>query len=214
MVPMDLPPVDDASRLFCVGRNFADHAREMGAERPRHPVIFLKPGSARVPPGPVRLPCGLGRVDFEGELTLLLSGREAQPFAGVGLGVDLTLREAQSRLKQDRLPWTVAKAFDGSALLGPFMPWPADLSADLSNLCFETRVNGESRQQGYGHDMLFTPAELISALSRFWCLRAGDVLFTGTPAGVGPLHPGDVIELAIRQPEMGGAAASWQMEKA
>lgn len=210
----DAPRVSDASRLICVGRNYADHAREMGAERPTEPVLFLKPGTAAVPPGPARLPEGLGRVDFEGEMTLLLSGNSARPVAGIGLGVDLTLRERQSMLKEKRLPWDTAKAFDGSALLGGFSPFHEDGDDDLRDLAFETRINGECRQQGRVSDMLFPPLALIDAVSRFWQPRAGDVLFTGTPSGVGPIEPGDVIEMNWTGGGLKAPPAVWTMENA
>jgi len=210
-----LPEVSDASRLFCIGRNYAAHAREMGAERPEEPVIFIKPGSVRRGPGPVILPTAFGRVDFEGELLLLLSGEPETPVAGVSLGVDLTLRERQAALKRKGLPWETAKAFEGSALMGDFSPLPAP--EQLDELAFETRINGEVRQRGRASDMLFTPLELIRALSVFWQPRAGDVLFTGTPEGVGPIQPGDVIELQTGPLETGIAMPlgpfQWQMEK-
>lgn len=208
----ELPPTSDASRLFCVGRNYADHAREMGAERPAEPVLFLKPGSVAVPPGPARLPRGMGRVDFEGEMTLLLSGNPWRPVAGVGLGVDLTLRDRQAGLKEKRLPWDTAKAFDGSALLGGFTALSGRLDDDFRALCFETRINGERRQHGCVSDMLFPPLELVKAVGRFWQLRAGDVIYTGTPAGVGPLQPGDVIEMQWSGGGIETAPFVWTME--
>lgn len=206
-----LPAVDDGSRLICVGRNYADHAREMGAERPARPVLFLKPGTARVPPGPVRLPSTLGRVDFEGELALLLSGDPAAPIAGVGLAVDLTLRDLQSDLKAHRLPWDTAKAFDGSALLGRFRPFAARHDRDLEELAFETCLNGRVRQHGHVRDMLFGPVTLVEAAARFWTPRPGDVMLTGTPAGVGPLTDGDVIEMRWTAGLAGDEVATWTM---
>ncbi|MDQ2070231.1 fumarylacetoacetate hydrolase family protein [Natronospira bacteriovora] len=204
--------VTDASRLFCVGRNYADHAREMGAERPAQPVFFHKPGSVRQAPGTARLPFHLGRLDFEGELALLLSGETERPIAGLGLAVDLTLRDEQSRLKAERLPWDVAKAFDGSALLGDFHEWhglPGQLPPDLG---LETWLNGECRQRGTLVDMLFSPADLLPALSRYWRPRAGDVVLTGTPAGVGPLAPGDVLEMKWRGLNAPEQEPRWRME--
>lgn len=212
---MSVPPrVSDASRLICVGRNYADHAREMGAERPAEPVLFLKPGAAAVPPGPARLPEGLGRVDFEGEMTLLLSGDPARPVAGIGLGVDLTLRERQTGLKEKRLPWDTAKAFDGSALLGGFTAFDSDRDDGFRTLAFETRVNGECRQRGHVSDMLFPPLALVAAAGRYWQPRAGDVLFTGTPAGVGPIASGDVIEMKWTGGGLKAPPAVWTMGSA
>ncbi|MEA5445160.1 fumarylacetoacetate hydrolase family protein [Gammaproteobacteria bacterium AB-CW1] len=209
------PAVTDASRIFCVGRNYADHAREMGAERPQQPVIFLKPGSACRAPGPASLPVGLGRVDYEGEIALLLSGELERPIVGLGLAVDLTLRDEQARLKQGRLPWDVAKAFDGSCLLGPFLPVDDHVLGHFQELSFVTKINGEERQRGDAGDMIFSPPELLSALSCYWAVRAGDVLLTGTPAGVGPLEAGDEIELqGLPGSPLGFERyqASWQLE--
>jgi fumarylpyruvate hydrolase len=208
-----MPSVSDASRLFCVGRNYAAHAREMGAERPQTPVFFMKPGSSRVPPGRVALPRGHGRVDFEGELVLLLSGVPERPVAAVGLGVDLTLRERQAELKRQGLPWEVAKAFDGSALVGPLSLFHGALDEGVAAMQLQTRINGELRQQASGADMLFRPSELIAHLGRYWQLRPGDLLFTGTPEGVGPVCPGDVIEMrAVTQDGLLGPF-QWQLEE-
>jgi fumarylpyruvate hydrolase len=206
------PSVSDASRLFCVGRNYAAHAREMGAERPPTPVFFMKPGSSRVLPGKAVLPSGHGRVDFEGELVLLLSGDPETPVAGIGLGVDLTLREQQAELKRQSLPWEVAKAFDGSALVAPFAPFRGRLNEGVAAMQLETRVNGELRQQASAADMLFRPSELIAHLGRYWQLRPGDLLFTGTPEGVGPVCPGDVIEMRAVTPEGVLGPFQWQLE--
>lgn len=207
-----MPAVSDASRIFCVGRNYAAHAREMGAERPQSPVFFMKPGSSRVAPGRLALPSGQGRVDFEGELVLLLSGNNERPVAGVGLGVDLTLRERQAELKRQGLPWEVAKAFDGSALVSPLSPFRGALDNGMAAMQLETRVNGELRQQASATDMLFPPSELLAHLGRYWQLRPGDLLFTGTPEGVGPVCPGDVIEMRAVTPEGVLGPFQWQLE--
>lgn len=207
-----MPSVSDASRIFCVGRNYAAHAREMGAERPQSPVFFMKPGSSRVSPGRLALPSGQGRVDFEGELVLLLSGNRERPVAGVGLGVDLTLRERQAELKRQGLPWEVAKAFDGSALVSPLSPFRGELDDGIAAIQLETRVNGELRQQASATDMLFRPSELLAHLGRYWQLRPGDLLFTGTPEGVGPVCPGDVIEMRAVTQEGVLGPFQWQLE--
>lgn len=207
-----LPPVSDASRIFCVGRNYAAHAREMGAERPTQPVFFMKPASSRVAPGPVRLPRGHGRIDFEGELVLLLSGDPAAPVAGVGLGVDLTLRDRQAELKRQGLPWEPAKAFDGSALLSSFSPMHGPVDEQFARLMLETRLDGEVRQQAPATAMIFPPSELIRALSAYWHLRAGDLIFTGTPEGVGPIRPGDVIAMRASSPDLSLGPFEWRMD--
>ena len=186
----------DVRRIFCIGRNYAAHAAELGNEKPSEPVVFMKPSTAIVQAGKdVHLPRDRGSVHQEAELVLLI-GRDGangvSDIAGVALGLDLTLREEQSRLKSAGLPWELAKAFDESAPLGPFVPAPAD----FDNLEFACHVNGELRQQGNARNMLFPIARVVEFLAARFSLRRGDLVFTGTPEGVGPLVPGDNIELA------------------
>jgi len=189
-------------RIFCVGRNYADHAKEMGNALPPEPVIFMKPATSLVLEGqPLKLPRGRGAVHHEMELVLAI-GREAEGLApeatlplvaGVTLGLDLTLRDEQARLKQSGSPWELAKAFDGSAAIGKFTaaPFKFDPQA-LDMLC---TVNGQVRQHGSTRDMLFDIPAILSFLSQRWRLLPGDLVYTGTPAGVGPLRPADRIEL-------------------
>lgn len=188
-------------RIFCVGRNYADHIRELGHADDGDCLIFMKPASAIVEAGEViELPRGQGAVHHEAELTVLLTGggrdipedQALETVAGIGLGLDLTLRDLQTRLKARGAPWELAKAFDGAAPLGDWQPY---LDQDLQALQFELLVNGKPRQQGDTAYMLYPVARLIHILSRSWSLEPGDVLYTGTPAGVGPLQPGDEILL-------------------
>ena len=199
----------DVRRIFCIGRNYAAHAAELGNETPGEPVVFMKPPTAIVPPGErLVLPAHRGSVHHEAELVLLIGRDGAQgvaDIAGITLGLDLTLRDEQMQLKAKGLPWELAKAFDGSAPLGEFTAMPED----LSSLEFECRVNGERRQHGHIGNMLFPPVRLLEFLaSRFRLLR-GDLVFTGTPAGVGPLSAGDRIE--IGSPAIGDFY--WQCEQ-
>ena len=185
-------------RVFCIGRNYADHARELGNEPPAQPVVFLKPPSCILPPGrPVRVPRHGADLQHEAELVLLLDPqREGVGWgsvAGIALGLDLTLRDVQSELKSKGLPWELAKAFDGSAPLGSFTPI-GELDAP-DRLTFRCRVNGVERQRGWLADLIFPVPRLLDALERAWTLRSGDLIFTGTPAGVGPLRAGDQVEL-------------------
>lgn len=196
---------EPGARIFCVGRNYREHAREMGAPETGRPVLFLKPASACCAPGPARLPTGHGRVDFEGELVFELSGDPRDPVRGAALGVDLTLRDLQGELKQQGLPWDSAKGFDGSALLGPRVPVPTDETAALE---FRLWVNDQLRQQGRAQEMRRPPRDLVAAIAAYWEPRAGDLLFSGTPAGVGPLQPGD--EISMDSPQLGSAA--WQLQ--
>ncbi|HET7174647.1 MAG TPA: fumarylacetoacetate hydrolase family protein [Gammaproteobacteria bacterium] len=201
-------------RIFCVGRNYADHAKELGNVMPSPgstPIIFMKPVTSLVMQGsPLHLPQGLGAVHHEMELVLILGegGRGIAPEAalkhvtGATLGLDLTLRDEQARLKEAGAPWELAKGFDDGAALGDFtpVPGPFDLQA-LDMLC---TVNGQVRQHDNTRHMLFPVATIIAFLSSRWRLLPGDLIYTGTPAGVGPLKPADRIE--ISSPSLGSFA--------
>lgn len=185
----------EVQRIFCIGRNYAAHAAELGNDVPGEPVVFMKPPSAIVHTGsPIPLPRNRGSVHHEAELVLLVGrdhAHDVEDIAGIALGLDLTLRDEQARLKAAGLPWELAKAFDASAPLGSFAP----LSMDIVELAFECRVNGVRRQLGEVRNMLFPAAQLLSFLSGRFDLRRGDLVFTGTPEGVGPLQVGDYVEL-------------------
>jgi 2-keto-4-pentenoate hydratase/2-oxohepta-3-ene-1,7-dioic acid hydratase in catechol pathway len=182
--------------IYCVGRNYAAHAREMGAA-PRtegDPVVFLKPGTALVrPPGPLAFPEGVGEVHHEVELVLRI-GADLAPDA-LALGLDLTDRPRQAAAKKEGLPWAAAKGFRGSAAVGPFVPL-ARLPA-LETLRFELRVDGAVRQRGASVDMLTPVPALLAWLERWFGLAPGDLVFTGTPEGVGPVRAGQRLELAL-----------------
>lgn len=191
-------------RIFCIGRNYAAHARELGNAVPSEPVVFMKPATALVPVGArLALPRERGAVHHECEVVLQVARDCAElelaaalgALAGVTLGLDLTLRDEQERLKKAGQPWELAKAFDGSAPVGEIV---ALAGINLARLGFECRVDGELRQRGDTAEMLFPCATLVAFLSRRFRLLAGDLIFTGTPAGVGPLVPGNevVIESA------------------
>lgn len=190
----------ECPRIFCIGRNYAAHIAELGNRPDSECVVFMKPWTSRVPAGePVPLPRGQGAIHLETEVVLRIgSGGAAidreqalQHVDGVTLGIDLTLRDVQSRLKGKGLPWEAAKAFDASALVGEVKPVPETLN--LLDFEFEGRVNDELRQSGRTRDMLFPMDQLIAVVSRTWRLLPGDLIFTGTPAGVGPVEPGDRI---------------------
>ena len=188
------------ARIFCIGRNYAQHAKELGNAVPESPVVFMKPPESLVPPGEtVEFPPHGRELHHEVELVFRV-GREANdvtPAEGPGcldavtIGVDLTLRDVQADLKKRGLPWEAAKAFEQSALVGDFVPLEA--VGDLCALSFWCEVDGARRQQGTSADMLFGPGALVSHLSRIWTLRPGDMIYTGTPEGVGPLAPGQVL---------------------
>lgn len=187
----------NVNRLFCIGRNYAKHIAELGHADDGDCVVFMKPASCIVPAGEVvTLPQGRGAIHHEAELVVLLTGggrdipvEEALScVAGLTLGLDLTLRDLQNRLKDKGSPWELCKAFDGAAPLGDFRPY---LEQDLQALEFTLTVNGQRRQHGFTRDMLFTVARQIHILSQTWSLEPGDAIFTGTPEGVGPLVAGD-----------------------
>jgi 2-keto-4-pentenoate hydratase/2-oxohepta-3-ene-1,7-dioic acid hydratase in catechol pathway len=189
-------------RIFCIGRNYAEHARELANAVPDSPVVFMKPETCIVPDGEsIPFPSHGKDLHHEAEVVLEI-GRAGKNICesdarnhlrSIGLGLDLTLRDIQTTLKEKGLPWEKAKAFDASAPLGPLIPVTEDL--DLANIHFTCTVNQSVRQQGHTADMLFSIPTLVAYLSRIWCLQPHDLIFTGTPAGVAALHPGDTIEL-------------------
>jgi 2-keto-4-pentenoate hydratase/2-oxohepta-3-ene-1,7-dioic acid hydratase in catechol pathway len=198
-------------RIYCVGRNFADHAREMGAQAPAaksergRPVFFLKPADAIVVDGVVPYPPGTRELHHEVELVVAL-GRDAPPgelaaadamllVFGYGVGLDLTRRDLQAEAKAKCLPWDIGKAFDASAPLSEIVP--AAAVGDLATRTLSLEINGELRQQGALSDLLWGVADILHELSKLYALRAGDLVFMGTPAGVGPLQPGDSFRASL-----------------
>jgi 2-keto-4-pentenoate hydratase/2-oxohepta-3-ene-1,7-dioic acid hydratase in catechol pathway len=192
-------------RIYCVGRNFADHAREMGANAPASkadrgaPVFFLKPADAIVVDGVVPYPPGTRDLQHEVELVVAL-GHDAPPgelatdtamalVFGVGVGLDLTRRDLQAAAKARGLPWDTGKAFDHAAPLSELLPLAE--AGDLDALDLALEVNGDVRQHGSLRDMVWNVPEILHELSKLYALRAGDLVFMGTPAGVAPLRPGD-----------------------
>lgn len=185
-------------KIICIGRNYADHAKEMNAPLPEAPVFFLKPDTALLPAGaPFYLPDFTQDLHYECELVVKIKkvGKHIpEKFAGdyydqVSLGIDFTARDLQSDCKAKGLPWEIGKAFDNSAPMGSHF---IDKKAlDLTSLTFTLQKNGELVQTGKTTDMIFTIDRLISYVSQFITLKTGDLLFTGTPSGVGPVAIGD-----------------------
>ncbi len=192
-------------KVVCVGRNYAEHARELNNPVPSEPLLFIKPATAVVPlAGGFHLPSGRGAVHYETEVALLigapLSGivsaaDAAAAIAGVGLALDLTLRELQEQLKTKGHPWERAKAFDAACPLSRFVR-PEQAPA-LNAIPLQLRINGELRQDGNSADMITPIIALLQHIAGVFSLLPGDVVITGTPAGVGVLNPGDQLELAI-----------------
>ena len=189
------------SKIVCVGRNYVAHIRELGNEVPSDMVVFNKPNSAIS--SHLRAQIDGETLHYEGEIALLIS---AGAIAGVGFGLDLTRRELQSRLKEKGLPWERAKAFDGAALFSRFVRPPADLDA----LSLQLTVNGELRQAGGVTLMIYSPAEILQELHKFTTLEDGDIVMTGTPAGVGAIHPQDRFRGAVLDGDRELVSASWQ----
>jgi 2-keto-4-pentenoate hydratase/2-oxohepta-3-ene-1,7-dioic acid hydratase in catechol pathway len=192
--------ISNVPRIFCIGRNYLAHAAELGNPVTEEPVVFMKPPQCLVPPGgTIPFPPHGKELHHEAEVVLRIGRRcadvkteQAAGFIdGVGLGLDLTLRDVQDSLKKQGLPWEKAKAFEKSAPLGPI--FEIDKLADIDNLTFTCKVNGEVRQRGCTADMIYSPARIVSYLSGIWDLMPGDLIYTGTPQGVAPLSVGDAI---------------------
>jgi 2-keto-4-pentenoate hydratase/2-oxohepta-3-ene-1,7-dioic acid hydratase in catechol pathway len=186
---MNLPGLDlPLGTIWCVGRNYAEHAKELGNDAPKAPLIFLKPASSVVlSGGTLRLPSDSKRVDHEVELVVASAADGALRMA---VGVDFTARDLQEEAKTKGLPWTDAKGRPGFAALGPFVP--AVLPAELL-----LTVDGAPRQRGTTADMIFPVPKLLEYLDGRFGLRPGDIVFTGTPAGVAPLKAGDRVEASL-----------------
>ena len=188
-------------KILCVVRNYAPHAQEMKAAPSAEPYFFLKPDTALLADGqPLPYPAFSHDVQHEIELVV----RIARPcyrcaphdahlyYDDVTLGIDFTARDLQRKAKEERMPWLLSKGFDGSAALGQFVPL-SQLGNPIDNLDFALLRNGQTVQQGNSRDMIFPVGQLLSHLSQFITLAPGDLLFTGTPAGVGPVTPGDQL---------------------
>ncbi|WP_288845075.1 fumarylacetoacetate hydrolase family protein [uncultured Alistipes sp.] len=203
-------------KIICIGRNYRAHAeelhRDMGlAADAAEPIWFLKPDTALLRNNdPFYIPAFSHEVHYECELVVRIDrvGRSiAEKFAHryyreVGLGIDFTARDLQREAIAKGLPWEPAKAFDRSAALSPeFLPL-AELGGDVQNLWFELSVNGEVRQQGFTGDMLFSVDRIVAAVSQYTTLRMGDLIYTGTPAGVGPVVPGDCLRATLEGREL------------
>ncbi len=194
----------EISKIFCIGRNYAKHAKELGNAVPEKPVIFMKSKNSLISEGTkIQIPSHGKELHHEAELVILIgTGGKNIPEAeakkhigGFGIGLDLTLRDVQAELKSKGLPWETAKSFDGSAPLGSFVK-SVSKTEDLTIKCF---VNGQLRQDGKCSDMIYNVPFLISYLSSIFTLEPGDIIFTGTPDGVGPLLSGDVIKVEISE---------------
>jgi len=196
-------------KIFCIGRNYTEHAKELNNPVPAEPLIFMKPPSAlMVANKPLYYPEFTKDLHYEGEIVLRVckNGRSIQPefahryYDAVGFGIDFTARDLQDQLKKKGHPWEIAKGFDRSAPLSRFIPLTElDNAQDIH---FQLKKNGEVVQDGHTRDLIFPFDTLICHISRYFTLFKGDYIFTGTPAGVGPVQIGDRLEGWIEGKEM------------
>lgn len=191
-------------KIICIGRNYADHAKEMKSELPTEPIFFMKPDTALVKEGSdIYLPDFSQEIHFECELVVKINkaGKFIQKdfaknyFSEISLGLDLTARDLQTKCKDKGLPWEIAKAFDNSAPISS--QWINVSDVNLTELNFQFFQNGELKQNGFIKDMIFSIDELISYVSQFITLKTGDLLYTGTPAGVGKINIGDQLQATL-----------------
>jgi 2-keto-4-pentenoate hydratase/2-oxohepta-3-ene-1,7-dioic acid hydratase in catechol pathway len=196
-------------KILAIGQNYAEHNKELNNAIPKEPVVFMKPDSALLKNNkPFFIPDFSQELHYETELIIKfnrlgknIDAKFAQRyFTEIGLGVDFTARDLQRRLKAEGKPWEISKAFDNSAVIGNFLP--VSELGDIQNIQFRMDLNGQTVQNGNSADMIFPINELISYVSRFFTIKIGDILFTGTPAGVGKVAIGDRLEGYISDKKM------------
>ncbi|MBS7320857.1 MAG: fumarylacetoacetate hydrolase family protein [Myroides sp.] len=196
-------------KIICVGRNYSDHINELNNQKPTEPVIFMKPDtSVLLKSFPFVIPEFSNDVHHEVEVLVKINkvGKYIQPkfahkyYNQIGLGIDFTARDVQAKLKAKGLPWEIAKGFDGATVLGEFVS--KEQFADIQNLSFQLTKNGEVVQSGHTKDMLWAIDELIAYVSQYFTLKIGDIIFTGTPAGVAKVNPDDELEGFLEDKKM------------
>lgn len=189
-------------KIFAVGMNYAEHNKELDGSlyKPEAPVIFTKADSALLAGGkPFFIPAYTQRCEYETELVVRICrlGRSIAPrwahryYDHVTVGIDFTARDLQQRFRAAGQPWEISKGFDGSAVVGDFVPLEG---LDIQNLHFHLDINGETVQRGHSADMLYRVDEIVSYISQFFTLKQGDLIYTGTPVGVGPVHENDHLD--------------------
>lgn len=196
-------------KIICIGRNYSEHAKELGNETPKEPVFFLKPDTAISPKGhPFFIPDFSNNVQHEVELVVRINrlGKHIEEkfahkyYEQISLGIDFTARDIQQEVKEKGLPWEKAKGFDGSAVISRKYLDKKDLK--LNDLNFSLKKNGEVVQNGNTQQMLFNIDQIIAYISQFYTLKIGDLIYTGTPSGVSKVNPGDVLEGFIEDQKM------------
>lgn len=187
-------------KIICIGRNYAKHAKELNNNVPTEPIIFMKPKTALLQDSkPLFYPEFTKDLHYECELVIRLSknGKHIQEkfarkyYNAISLGIDFTARDVQQKLKEKGLPWELAKAFDGSAAVGDFIPLNDD--QNVQDIRFELKINGATKQVGHTADMIFSVDKIIAYVSQFITLNIGDLIFTGTPSGVGGVNVNDEL---------------------
>lgn len=190
-------------KIICIGRNYADHAKEMNSNVPKKPVFFLKPDTALLLKNrPFFYPDFSNEIHYETELVFKIckTGKHIEKqfayryYDEIGLGIDFTARDLQNECKEKGLPWEIAKTFDSSAPLSEYFFPKEELKSDIN---FRLEINNEIVQKGNSKDMIFPIDELIAYLSKFYTLKIGDLIFTGTPVGVGKIKQGDILKAYI-----------------
>ena len=196
-------------KIICIGRNYTEHIKELNNEKPSEPVVFIKPDSAVLPKQQdFYIPEFTQDVHYEVEVLVKIKkvGKHiAEKFAPsyydeIGIGIDFTARDLQQELKSKGLPWEKAKGFDGAAVIGKWLP--KDRFENLNNLSFQLRKNGELVQEGNTSHMLWKIDELIAYISKYFMLKKGDIIFTGTPAGVGRISSNDYLSASLEEEEL------------
>lgn len=188
-------------KILAIGQNYIEHNKELNSKNPTEPVVFMKPDTALLKNNkPFYIPDFTDELHYETELIIRINrlGKNIAKryahryYAEVGLGVDFTARDIQRKLKENGHPWEICKAFDHSAVIGDFLS--LDEIEDVQNIAFHLDINGKTVQKGNSKDMIFPVDELIAYTSRYFTLKIGDILFTGTPVGVGKVQVGDRLE--------------------
>jgi 2-keto-4-pentenoate hydratase/2-oxohepta-3-ene-1,7-dioic acid hydratase in catechol pathway len=197
-------------KIICIGRNFLEHARELGNQEPSEPVLFLKPDTALLRNNaPFFIPDFSKEIHHEVELVIKINrlGKNIQPkfahkyYNELGLGIDFTARDLQFKLRDEGLPWEKAKAFDSSAVISKNFILKSELG-DLDNLTFRLEKNGQKVQEGNSNQMIFNIEEIICYVSKFFTLKIGDLIYTGTPSGVGKVNINDELTGYLRDKKL------------
>jgi 2-keto-4-pentenoate hydratase/2-oxohepta-3-ene-1,7-dioic acid hydratase in catechol pathway len=200
-------PIARPQKIVCIGRNYREHARELGHPVPEEPIIFCKSPSAMIASGePIRIPAGIGSVHHEGELAVIIgktasrigASKAFEYIAGYTILNDVTARDLQKKHKDQGLPWFLAKSFDTFCPIGPYVV-PANALKNPQNLQIKVMVNNKIRQDGDTRDMITPVADLIACISKYLTLTGGDIVATGTPAGVSALEKGDKVSVEITE---------------